>query len=86
MYAEYSPEFRRLFKRLPRRLQLLAIEKEKLFCKNPWHKSLRTHKLKGVLDEYWSFSISYRYRIVFSFELDKTVRFYSIGGHNIYKQ
>jgi mRNA-degrading endonuclease YafQ of YafQ-DinJ toxin-antitoxin module len=37
-----------------------------LFAKNVFDKKLRTHKLKGSLNNYYAFSISYSNRIVFS--------------------
>ena len=39
----------------------------KEFATDPFRPSLRTHSLSGILKEYWAFSITYEYRLVFKF-------------------
>jgi mRNA-degrading endonuclease YafQ of YafQ-DinJ toxin-antitoxin module len=56
----------------------LAIFKEDVFDKR-----LKTHRLKGNLKEYYAFSISYSYRIVFKILEDEAVYFIEIGGHDV---
>ena len=56
-----------------------------LFMNSPFNSSLKTHKLTGKLDRYWSFSIDHHLRILFEFIDDKTVGFINIGTHEIYK-
>ena len=56
-----------------------------IFKKDPFDKKLKTHKLKGNLKNYWSFSVSCSDRILFRFVDDETVFFIDIGNHNIYK-
>ncbi len=85
MRIDYSPEFSRLFKKLPRDIQEEALKKEKIFRQNPFFPSLKTHKLSGNLKGRWAFSVSYTHRIIFSFPEDQYVRFHSIGDHDIYK-
>lgn len=80
----YSPKFGRQYKKLPREVQLLAEKREQIFRKNPFHPTLKTHKLGGKLEEFWAFSIDYKYRIIFEFMPDKTVHFHSVGDHDIY--
>lgn len=48
---------------------LIGICKDKLeiFEADPFHVSLKTHPLHGSLEGFWSFSISYQYRILFPF-------------------
>ncbi|MBI3627039.1 type II toxin-antitoxin system YoeB family toxin [Candidatus Uhrbacteria bacterium] len=60
-------------------------ENEKIFRKNPFDPSLKTHKLKGKFKDFWSFSIGYKYRIVFEFSADGFVYFLSAGDHDIYQ-
>jgi len=50
---------------------------------NPYHPSLRLHKLKGKLSELYSISIniSYRISIYFIFEQDKIIPV-DIGSHD----
>lgn len=81
----YLPKFARQYKKLPRGIKSLAIDKEKIFRQDPFDSSLKTHKLHGELKTFWAFSISYKYRIIFDFADKSTVRFYSIGDHNIYE-
>jgi len=81
----YSPQFLHEYKRLPEKIKEQAIKKEKIFRKNPFDQQLKTHKLKGKFSEFWGFSIDFQYRIIFKFQYDKSIRFYAIGGHSIYK-
>ncbi len=81
----YWPKFAKYFKKLPVEIQKIAIEKEKLFRKNPFDSILKTHKLHGILNEYWSFSVNYKIRIIFKFIDKNTVGFYLIGDHDIYE-
>src|SRR3989338_4129773 len=64
----------------------LAVICEKLFRKNPFDTKLKTHKLHGTMREYWAFSISYSYRIGFTFLDRNLVRFHSVGTHDIYEK
>lgn len=80
----YSPQFGREYRRLSVEVKEKAKKKEKIFRKNPFDARLKTHKLKGRLDEFWAFSIDYRYRIIFKFQDKNTARFYTIGDHSIY--
>jgi mRNA interferase YafQ len=53
-----------------------------LFAAKPFHPKLRTHKLSGMLDGSWSFSIDYDCRVVFDFIDEKTVLLIDIGTHD----
>ena len=53
-----------------------------MFRENVFDSRLRTHKLKGVLSEYYGFSISYSDRIVFRMLDDGGVLLVDIGGHD----
>lgn len=81
----YSPRFAKLYKKLPKRIKLLAEGREEVFRQNPFASILKTHKLKGELKDFYSFSISYNWRIVFHFEDKDTVVFDNVGTHMIYK-
>ncbi|MDO8570884.1 MAG: type II toxin-antitoxin system mRNA interferase toxin, RelE/StbE family [Candidatus Daviesbacteria bacterium] len=81
----YAKRFLRAFKKLTPNKQQLAIEREKIFIKDPFSLTLKTHKLSGELKEYWSFSITYQDRVMFRFVNDHEVIFYRIGSHDIYK-
>ena len=53
----FHPQFRKSYKKLPLTIKKKAEIKEKIFRKNPFHPSLKTHKLKGKLKDIWSFSL-----------------------------
>ncbi len=80
----YSSHFEKAFKALPLNVRKQAIEKEKIFQENCFDKRLKTHKLKGRLENYWSFSINYSYRILFEFSDENEVGFIDVGTHSIY--
>lgn len=65
-------------------LQDNAKQKEKIFRKNPFDPKLKTHKLHGKYKNYWSFSISGSYRIMFNFESEDKIVFIDVGDHDIY--
>lgn len=81
----YTSEFIRELKKLTHDKRLIASKKEKLFKQNPFAQILRTHKLTGKLEGFWSFSVNYQDRIIFRFISDNEVIFYKIGNHDIYK-
>jgi len=80
----YLPKFAREYKKLPKKIQEEAEKKESLFRADPFDPRLKTHKLHGELFGFWSFALTHRYRIIFDFSDKETVRFYSIGDHDIY--
>lgn len=81
----YSTKFAREYQKLPLRIKKMAEKKEQIFRKNPFDPRLKTHKLKGSLKGFFSFSINQKYRIIFEFVNSKTVWFHSVGEHSIYK-
>lgn len=85
MEIVYSAKFAREYKKLPNSVKDIAEENEKIFRENPFDPKLKTHKLNGKLDGFLSFSIGYKYRIIFEFFKDnKIVYFHSVGNHDIY--
>ena len=81
-----TSKFDSSFRKLPLNVQQEALKKEKAFIRDIFDKSLRTHKLKGSLKDYYSFSITYSYRILFSYEENEIITFLDIGDHSIYNQ
>lgn len=82
----YGSKFAREYKRLPDNIKDIAEEQETIFRKDPFNVSLKTHKLKGKLSGFLSFSIGHKYRIIFEFSKDKnTIYFHSVGDHDIYQ-
>ena len=85
MQIVYTKKFVSDFKKLPKKVRLLAIEDEKLFKKNPFNPKLKTHKLTGKLKGNLSFSINYNYRIIFVLENKNEAWFLAVGTHSIYR-
>jgi len=82
MEIQTTHTFDKLFKTLPRRTQLKAVQKTELFKTNPFHPSLRTEKLNPKGYDVWSFRIDISYRIVFKFTAEGVAEFRFIGHHN----
>ncbi len=81
----YSQKFIKEYKKLPKEVKLRAEEKETIFKQNPFDPRLKSHKLKGELKEFYSFSVAYNLRVIFHFEKNNVVGFDTIGTHAIYK-
>lgn len=81
----YTSKFEKEYGRLPDKVKDLAEEKESVFRKDPFDDSLNTHKLKGRLKDYWSWSVDYRYRIIFYLKNREEAWFLSVGDHDIYR-
>jgi mRNA-degrading endonuclease YafQ of YafQ-DinJ toxin-antitoxin module len=81
----FSSSFKRAFKKRIIGRQPLEDKfwkRLEIFQANPLDARLRTHKLSGDLQEYWSFSIEYDVRVVFQFAAKKSVVFQDIGTHD----
>lgn len=81
----YKPSFVRQYNKLQSALQQEIKEKISLFKKNQKHPFLKTHKLKGKLSGFLSFSVNYEYRIVFQYESKNTAVLLVVGNHSIYQ-
>ncbi len=83
--VSFSNSFKRAFKR---RLAGNVERVEKFwqtverFQSDPYHPSLKTHKLSGKLKHLLSFSIESDLRVIFYFEEVNTARFIDIGTHD----
>ena len=85
MEVSFSSSFKRAFKkRIKGNTDLEARFWQKLeqFTLEPFHPSLKTHKLSGKLKELWSFSIDYDERVLFYFTEDEKAVFVDIGSHD----
>ena len=82
---EYSTNFVRGLKKLPKELIGIAVKKEKIFKQNPLHPSLRLHELHSDFKGIWSISINANYRIIFERQANGDILFISIGNHDIYR-
>lgn len=86
MEVIYTSKFAREYKKLPQKVKTRAEQYEKIFRANPFDKGLDARKLHGRLQEFWSFSIGFKYRIIFQFgSNDNIVHFLSVGNYDIYQ-
>ncbi len=86
MKIYYSSKFAREYKKLSLKVKQIAEKKERIFRKDSFDSRLNTHKLKGDLNGFWSFSINDKHRIIFEFRDKKTIWFHSVGNHSIYNR
>jgi len=84
MKIYYSSKFASQYKKLPVEIKRLAEKKEKIFRANIFNPQLETHKLKGVLGKFLSFSINRKYRIIFEIRDREAIWFHAVGDHSIY--
>jgi mRNA-degrading endonuclease YafQ of YafQ-DinJ toxin-antitoxin module len=71
-----TTSFKRSFKSLIRKepqLEAKIAERLRLLVIDPFHPSLRTHKLKGTLSGAWSCTVDYDCRIIFNFKKLQTL-------------
>lgn len=87
MEVSFAPSFFRAMKALPVELQEEVFEKIDLFRDSANHKVLRVHKLHGRLKGCYSFSVSYKIRVVFEYLSTKHTEalMLAVGDHDIYK-
>lgn len=85
MNVAFAPQFRRQFRKLRGDLQEEAAEKIELFKDPKNHATLRVHRLQGKLKGRSSFSVNYRYRIIFMWEVPNTSAILlAISDHALY--
>ena len=80
-----APQFKKSIQKIPYRTQTAFQKKLKLFRQDPFYPPLKTHKLSGKMKSYYSFSVSYSYRVLFKFLSKNEALFINIGTHEIYK-
>jgi len=89
MRFSFTPQTARDLKRIKKKQPQLfrKIQKQlSIFGQNYRHPSLRTHKLKGKLTDYWSISIEGNLRMIYYLRKDEAV-FFLIGTHDeVYKR
>ena len=79
-----TSRFRKAFKRKVRgkkNLEARFRQRVAIFQNDPFDPRLRTHRLAGQLEGWWSFSIGYDVRVVFSFGEPNRALFVDIGTH-----
>lgn len=81
----YTKSFVKQVKVLPKELQEEVIEKIELFKNIENHKILKVHKLHGRIKDRYSFSVNYKFRIIFVWKDKTTAILLVIGDHSIYQ-
>lgn len=81
----YTSVYLKSYEDIPIQIQKIQDRKEKLFRGNPFNQILKTHKLKGKYESFYSYSVTHSYRVLFRFLSGDKVIFYDIGTHEIYK-
>lgn len=81
----YSSKFVRSLKKIPPELKREIQKREVIFKNNCFDKKLKTHKLTGKLSGLWSFSLTYKHRVLFEFIDRNSVGFIDVGDHSIYE-
>ena len=69
-YKSFKKAFRKLIKKNPQ-LQNKILTILSLLESDPFTPSLKSHKLTGNLEGYWSCSVNYDCRIIFAFSQDE---------------
>jgi mRNA-degrading endonuclease RelE of RelBE toxin-antitoxin system len=80
----YLPAFLRKLKKCDQPLQEEIKGKIVQFQNRTNHEQLKVHKLKGSLSDYYSFSVTYKHRVIFFWEDAETAVFLSVGDHDVY--
>ncbi len=81
----YTSEFIHMYGKLEEALQEEVREKISLLKERKNHPTLHVHKLKGKLRRYHSFSVNYKFRIIFEYSNKNIATLLIIGNHDIYK-
>lgn len=82
MKIQYTPKFKKQYKKLPNKLQKKFDEHLILFIEDSTNPVLRTHPLKGTYNGYWSINISGDLRAIYLRRGDELVIFALIGTHS----
>ena len=85
----WTPKSLRAYKRLVRQNPQLQSALEKTLTQlaiDPFHPSLKTHKLSGEFEGIWSASIDYSYRVLFEFtrtsDSEDAILLLNLGNHD----
>ncbi len=82
----WDEKFKRIYKKWRQKhpdLDEQFKNKMELFLIDPFHQSLKTHRLSGILKGLWATRINYEHRLIFKFidKENKKVLLIDIGTH-----
>lgn len=81
----YTSHYLKGYGKLPLRIQEIQDKKEQWFREDSFDSRLEIHNLKGKYKNFYSYSVTRSYRVLFRFIKAGEVIFYDIGTHEIYK-
>jgi mRNA-degrading endonuclease YafQ of YafQ-DinJ toxin-antitoxin module len=79
---EKTKPFEKNLKKLSRREQKAVAGKLKIMAENPYHPSLRTKKVQGLIDVF-ECSVNMDIRIIWKYKDGKLILLIEIGHHDI---
>jgi mRNA-degrading endonuclease YafQ of YafQ-DinJ toxin-antitoxin module len=82
---DVTRDFLKSVSKLSNKEKGLLVNRQEIFCLNPYDTRLKTHKLKGKLAGRCLFSVNYTLRVVFELVQTNKVLFLDIGTHEVYK-
>lgn len=87
MEISFSSSFKKAFRKKVKgnpSFEEIFWKTVEVFISDPFHNTLRTHRLSGKLRQLWSFTVDYNTRVVFYFTNDKPKNavFIDIGTHD----
>lgn len=82
---EASSRFKKSLRHLPPAIQNKLDARDQWFRQNAFDPRLKTHQLKGKREGFWSYSVDYRYRVVFKFARNDVVVYVDVGTHDVYR-
>lgn len=83
--VKYTSRFIRQYEKSDVDLKEEVRGKIELFRDRGNHKMLKVHKLHGRLKNRYSFSVNYKFRIVFRYIGKDTAAMLAVGDHDVYK-
>jgi len=82
MTIQYTPKFKKQYKKLPAKLQYRFDERLQLFIEDPTNEVLRVHPLKGSFKGYWSMNVSGDLRAIYLKKGEELIIFALIGTYS----
>lgn len=81
----FTKSFLKQIKLFTKDLQDEVSEKIELFKNKDNHSLLKVHKLHGKMSDRYSFSVNYKIRIIFIWNVKNEAIFLVLGDHDLYK-
>lgn len=81
----YTDTFKKHYQKLSDKEQLQFKEKLEFFKSNPFHPSLRVHKIQGTSNVF-EFSVNMDIRVIWIYQGSDIIALIDIGHHNILRK